>query len=115
LLLMLLVRLVVTWLRGNECGWRRPLKKIWSAGDVVEEGESGVRDPNSKSESSWFGVLGNEKESPLGLLFEGEWLERVVSVLNFMELLNIWSSKWHILELENVFKLSVGLKLIGAN
>jgi hypothetical protein len=32
-----------------------------------------------------------------------------------MELLNIWSSKWHILELENVFKLSVGLKLIGAN
>jgi uncharacterized protein YifE (UPF0438 family) len=62
LLLMLLVRLVVTWLRGNECGWRRPLKKIWSAGDVVEEGESGVRDPNSKSESSWFGVLGNEKE-----------------------------------------------------
>jgi hypothetical protein len=34
-------------------------------------------------------VLGNEKESPLGLLFEGEFLERVVSVLNFMELLNI--------------------------
>lgn len=32
------------------------------------EGESGVRDPNSKSES-WFGVLGNEKESPEMLFF----------------------------------------------
>lgn len=44
----------------------------------MQEGESGVRDPNSKSESSWFGVLGNENESPELLFFrrfsmEADW------------------------------------------
>lgn len=63
--LVLLVRLVG---RGKRWGWRRPLRKRWSAGDVAKgsaEGESGVRDPNSKSDSG-VGVLRKEKESPEG-------------------------------------------------
>lgn len=59
---------------GKEWGNRRPLKKRWSAGEFLfgsQEGESGVKQPNSKSES-WSrvpGVLGNEKMYSLELVF----------------------------------------------
>lgn len=58
---------------GKAWGRSRPLEKRWSAGEFLlgsPEGESGVRQPNSKSsdddgdeEESWLapGVLGNEK------------------------------------------------------
>jgi len=77
--LVLLVRLVG---RGKKWGWRRPLRKRWSAGEVAKgsaEGESGVREPNSKSESG-VGVLRKEKESPeegdvlMFFLLSMEWL-----------------------------------------
>ena len=77
LLLMLLVLLVprelssatiVAGCKGKACGKSRPLKKRWSAGEVLHgswKGESGVKHPNSKSESwSWFGVIGKENISP---------------------------------------------------
>lgn len=45
------------------------MKNKWSAGESLQgsvlEAESGVKHPNSKSEScSWIGVLGKENVSP---------------------------------------------------
>ncbi|GMN54486.1 hypothetical protein TIFTF001_023608 [Ficus carica] len=56
--------------KGKEWGRSRPLKKRWSAGEFLlgsVEGESGVREPNSKSseedgeDEECAGVLGKEK------------------------------------------------------